>query len=81
MAHIHHHAPFDSKYRLLYFFHVRTNLRPVPSPLVSPSLLLPPPPPLSLPSLFLVCLHVLKWVQGSVEGADSFDFLYIVLSQ
>lgn len=79
MAQIHHHAPFDSKYRLLSFFHVRTNLRPVRSLLVSPSL--PPPPPLSLPSLFLGCLHVLKWVQGSVEGADSFDFLYIVLSQ
>ena len=39
MAQIHHHAHFDSKYQLLYFFHLRTNLRPVRSPLV-PFLLL-----------------------------------------
>lgn len=39
--------------------------------------------PLSLLLLLLLLLlsAPLKWVQGSVEGADSFDFLYIVPGQ
>lgn len=70
-----------NKKKNFYFFHVRTNFRlshPPLSPPPPPSL----PPVLPLPALSVPRLSVfLKWVQESVEGADSFDFLYIAFGQ
>lgn len=62
------------KYKLLCLFpHIHNQACPFLTPSSSSS----SPSALSVTRLFVS----LKWVQGSVEGADSFDFVYIALGQ